>query len=141
MKFIHVRNAFFDDTTLGTLLIERDGYSEHVCETLEDTDRQLEAHPERKVHGRTAIPRGTYEVAFTHSPRFGRPMLELCDVPGFTGIRIHAGNEAADTEGCVLVGLTRYKRTIRTSKAAVSKVERLAHEAMAHGEEVTWTIS
>lgn len=140
MKFVLVRNTFLDDTTLGTLLLERDGYSEYVCETLEDKDRHLEGHPEEKVNGRSAIPRGIYEVAFTHSPRFGRQMLELLDVPGFTGIRVHAGNEAADTEGCILVGLTRHKRSIGRSRDAVAKVEGLAHEAFAQLEEVTMEI-
>lgn len=53
---------------------------------------------------KTAIPAGRYEVRLTHSPKFDRTMPILCDVPGHQGIRIHPGNTAKDTEGCLLPG-------------------------------------
>jgi hypothetical protein len=62
---------------------------------------------EWKVKGKTAIPYGTYRVAWTLSNRFGRSTLQLLGVPGFGGIRIHPGNDADDTEGCLLPGLSR----------------------------------
>lgn len=54
------------------------------------------------------IPKGTYTVKWTFSPRFMKYTYELQNVPGWTGIRIHSGNYAwgkkVDTEGCILLG-------------------------------------
>ena len=94
MLLLH-RQPTRDGTTLGVLSI--DGV--RCCETLEDAVRT-----DGKVYGETAIPFGRYRVMLTQSMRF-RTMLPLVlDVPGFSGIRIHAGNSQRDTEGCILVG-------------------------------------
>ena len=90
--------------TLGHLFI--DGVP--FCVTLEDVVRE-DPNPatpanEAKVYGQTAIPAGRYKVAITWSAKFGRDMVAVLDVPGFTGIRIHSGNDADDTLGCILVG-------------------------------------
>lgn len=51
---------------------------EKFCNALEDTDRGLyqgmcrEYVLAKKVKGATAIPRGTYNVIYTYSPRFRR---------------------------------------------------------------------
>ena len=94
------------DYTLGELYINDCFF----CHTLEDTDRGLRQNTPlweiqaTKVFGKTAIPAGEYTVRFTFSPRFQRMMLLVENVPGFEGIRIHAGNTAEDTNGCILLG-------------------------------------
>lgn len=80
------------------------------CSCLEDEDRGLTQDMpiaeirNRKVKGQTAIPSGEYTVVVTWSPRFKRDMPLVENVPGFEGIRLHSGNDAGDTEGCLLWG-------------------------------------
>ena len=50
------------------------------------------------------ITAGTYEVKLTHSPRFGKKLPLLMNVPGRTGIRIHTGSKPEHSKGCILVG-------------------------------------
>ena len=89
--------------TPGTLLV--DGVYE--CRTLEDPVREDAYRPvsEWKVKTKTAIPHGRYEIELVNSPRFGKDTPSLKNVPGFTYIRIHGGNDEDHTDGCILVGL------------------------------------
>ena len=73
-----------------------------LCYTLEPPWRDLEH--EKKVMGQTAIPEGTYRIRMSPSKKFKRMMPYLMEVPHFTGVMIHPGNRAEDTEGCILVG-------------------------------------
>lgn len=92
------------DFTLGALFVN--GKATHF--TLEDAVRQVAGRPvfDWKVQNRTAIPVGRYRVVIDMSTRFKKLLPHVLDVPGFSGIRIHAGNTAEDTEGCILLGNT-----------------------------------
>jgi hypothetical protein len=98
-------------STIGELYV--DGAFE--CFILEDRYRPP---PEPKVFGQTAIPCGRFEVRITPSPRFKRDLPLVMDVPGFKGIRIHAGNDASHTEGCLLPGRERETDKVLESTAA-----------------------
>ena len=105
MKLEVLREPSTAESTPGSLFV--DGVLE--CFTLEDVVREIPGRPveEWKKKDATAIPVGTYEVIISHSNRFKRELPLLLNVPGFEGIRIHPGNTAADTSGCILVGQTR----------------------------------
>jgi len=111
MRLTLKRTDATETRTLGELSI--DGAFE--CYTLEDAVREGP-----KVPGATAIPAGLYEVDVTFSQRFKRMLPLVKAVPGFEGIRVHAGNTAADTEGCILVGQERGKDSLRKSQAALA---------------------
>jgi hypothetical protein len=102
------RGKSSDKATIGRLLI--DGVFQ--CWTLEDVVRPA------KIAHETAIPSGTYKVVITESARFKRRLPLLVDVPGFEGIRIHPGNCAADTDGCILVGTAPLIDWVSGSRAA-----------------------
>lgn len=100
-----------------------------LCNSLEDTDRGLTTQMSEqqiagiKIMARTAIPAGTYTVKMTRSPRFKRVMPEVLFVPGFTGVRIHSGNTADDTEGCILLGDNTAVGRLTNSRARVKQAE------------------
>ena len=96
------RTVKHDDYTLGILSIE----GKTFCNTLEPTWRDIgPGGKDCKIPGKTAIPEGRYPLYVTRSKKFGGAWLPLLmHVPDFEGIRIHAGNTAEDTEGCILVG-------------------------------------
>ena len=114
VEFTLKRDLRREDATLGRLLCG----TEHLGYTCEDADRALEDTPEAKIPGETAIPRGRYRLTASFSNRFQRVMPILEDVPGFTGVRIHGGNTAADTEGCPLLGRTRTAEGVVNCKEA-----------------------
>ena len=126
IKLILTRTARRDDYTIGRLE-EEDGTK--ICDTLEPTWRDYRGG-EKKVKGHSAVPEGTYPVVVTRSPRFGRNLPLLVGVPGFEGVRIHAGNSPKDTQGCVLVGRNLLKGRLCDSKIALEKLmERIDGEA------------
>lgn len=119
-----------EKSTIGQLYI--DGWNE--CLILEDYDRLKKNR--RKVYGETAIPRGTYEIRLNYSRKFKRILPLLSNVPGFSGIRIHAGNTARDTEGCLLPGVTRGTNSVGQSKRAFKKLYKKLERAKSDNKKI-----
>jgi len=88
------------------------------CYTLEDVVRPAG----EKVYGQTAIPPGRYRIQLTMSNRFKTVLPLLENVPNFEGVRIHPGNTAADTDGCILVGQSKTSNSIGGSRAAFDRL-------------------
>ena len=109
------------------------------CDTLEPTWRDY-AHGEKKVKGCSAIPEGRYAVALTFSPKFQKWLPELIGVPNFSGIRIHAGNTAKDTQGCILVGQNLEVGKVLNSRVWLEKLKQKMEEARNKGEPVRITV-
>ena len=121
-----VREPSINGATMGALYLN----GHWQCWTLEDEIRE-DGRPvsEWKIPGSTAIPAGRYGVRISLSQRFKRLLPELVDVPGFTGVRIHAGNAIEDTEGCLLVGRTRANGRIVESRQAFDALFTKLHAA------------
>ncbi|MBQ2589846.1 MAG: hypothetical protein II576_11395, partial [Prevotella sp.] len=99
---LYVRQPIIDEYLRGEKLI-------YICDTLEPQWRDY-AKGARKIKGKSAIPEGRYPVVITYSPKFKQWLPLLVNVPMFSGIRIHAGNDAVnDSQGCILVGENRVR--------------------------------
>lgn len=114
--------------TLGKLSVD----GAHECYTVEDVVRPNG----EKVYGKTAIPAGRYQIVVTMSPRFRRRLPLLLNVPNFEGVRIHPGNTAADTEGCILPGVKRGRDAVYESRKAFDALFEKIDGALAVGDEV-----
>lgn len=132
MRLEVLRAELSPASTIGRLYLD----NAFFCYTLEDTDRFLEKEPGAKIYGKTAIPRGTYQVIIDFSNRFKKLMPRVLDVPGFSGIRIHSGNTAEDTDGCVLVGVAVGKDKLFNSRAAYEKLMLRMEEALDRGDSI-----
>ncbi|WP_025041579.1 DUF5675 family protein [Nitrosospira briensis] len=106
------RTDFSEESTIGELSVN--GVFE--CYTLEDKVRPV------KIAGKTAIPSGRYEVIINFSQRFQKQLPLLLNVPNYEGVRIHSGNTAANTEGCILVGETKTDNFIGESRWAFNRL-------------------
>ena len=138
MKLILRRVAKRPTYTIGKLYIN----GVYFADTIEDKDRgltqdtPLSSIKKIKVPSETAIPTGTYKVDMnTVSPKYSNPkrysyvkkygakMPRLLNVPGFSGILIHAGNKAnPDSSGCILVGENKVKGMVVNSQKTWQKL-------------------
>jgi hypothetical protein len=141
-----IRKPSAKSATLSTWYVE----GQQVCVGVEDVVR---APGEAKVPGKTAIPTGTYRVIVTMSTRFKRRLPLLVNMPGGTirfgalriddcGVRIHPGNTAADTEGCLLPGSAfgADGASVTASRVAFDRLFVRIEHAINAGEQVTLTI-
>lgn len=117
----------------------REGLEEVFCDTLEPTWRDYK-HGGRKLKGCSAIPEGRYPVVITYSPKMKEWLPLLVNVPMFSGIRIHAGNTAKDTEGCILVGQNLKKGMVLNSRIWLKRLKDKIVEAKDKGEAVWITV-
>lgn len=129
----------------------------YFCDTLEPTWRNLkgvELQPgevnvrlgrvsgkkAQKMKGTTAIPEGTYSLVVTKSGRFAAWLPLLLGVLGFSGIRIHAGNEPKHTQGCILVGENKKVGMVVNSRIWLHRLMNLITEARERDEGIWITI-
>ena len=131
MKLKLIRKYCNETYTIGKLYID----GEYYCDTLEDTVRDLTK--EAKVYSQTAIPSGIYKVVVTMSNKFKRLLPLLLNVPYFTGIRIHRGNTANDSAGCILLGENKVKgKVINSTHYEIDLTNKLL-SAQNNNEEIT----
>lgn len=149
MKLLTDRAWKKDDYTIGRFYVN----SARFCESLEDTDRGLEQSMDvltilmRKIPGVTAIPRGTYKVILSVSPKFAKKtwakkygglVPEIIGVKGYSGVRIHPGNGPEDVEGCIVVGENKVKgKVINSVKCYNELMEKYIFPAWCRKEDIT----
>lgn len=126
------------DYTVGRLYVN----DRFFCNTLEDriVDKNKNGvfdGDEKKVYGESAIPYGTYKIIYNWSPKFGRNLPRLLNVPHFEGILIHPGNTAADSAGCILVGQNTEVGRLTNSRYTSDELNKLIDKAQHKGEPIT----
>lgn len=127
MELTLIRDTYTNKSTTGRLFI--DGVE--FCYTLEDVVRAKGV----KIYGETAIPSGVYSVTLSYSNRFkelmplvyNKPDLTVKDGLGvsFSGIRIHSGNTAEHTHGCILLGSSKSVDFVGNSKRTYKQLLKL----------------
>lgn len=142
MNILVNRIAKRDTYTIGKVYIN----DQYFCDSIEDKDRGLTDSmseteiTSKKVYGETAIPTGIYTVTLTYSNKFKKVLPSINNVKGFSGIRIHSGNTAKDSLGCILVGQNKEVGKVLNSRATFDKLFAKLQEASSKGEKITITI-
>lgn len=108
MKIKLYRLPTTEDGTYGVLEID----GQPVCTTLEDSWKNNQASV-------SCIPPGKYNVVPHNSAKY-KNVWRVEGVTNRSGILIHAGNTAADTTGCILVGSGFGKKSITRSQDALN---------------------
>jgi hypothetical protein len=143
MDIVVRRSIRSSKSTIGVLTIIGNNFT---CFTLEDMDRglnnkmPLQQIKMAKVFGKTAVPTGRYQVIIDQSVRFGCEMPLLLNVPDYGGVRIHSGNTAADTLGCLLLGKEHATDIVTSSRLAFSEFYPILKQAIDRKEAVFITI-
>lgn len=138
MELILKRKYKLKGYTIGKLYQRlTNGKEMYICDILEDEVRNsavTKINAFVKIFGKTAIPYGRYRIVRTFSPRFKKILPELLKVPHYEGIRIHAGNTADDTEGCLLPGKNTVKGKVTESRLWFGKLDSMIEDALRRGE-------
>lgn len=138
--------------SIGNLYVD----GEWICNTLEDTDRDLYQGmsksdiTKKKIYGETAIPFGRYKVTLNiQSPKYSKKkqyekcngyLPRLLNVPCWEGVLLHIGNYPADSLGCILVGYNEIKGAVVNSTTAFWKLYNILKKADDEGKQIWITI-
>ncbi len=99
-----------DVRTFGAMFID----DVRLCETLELPWRDNQ-------RGISCIPEGVYECKLAWSPSRKVNVYWVQNVPGREAVQLHIGNTTKDIRGCILLGMTRNKNSIGSSRLAFNK--------------------
>lgn len=143
MKLELKRKALMNTYTIGDLFVNDVFFSNVLEDKVRDfnKDGDLNDSGETKVYGETAIPYGIYTIDLTYSNRFKKILPLIENVKGFEGIRIHPGNTAVDTHGCLLVGNNTEKGKVTDSRKVFEKLMIRLVDAHEMKETITIKIS
>ena len=133
------------DSTLG-LFFNITTDRNFLCFTLEDEFRAV------KKYGETRISAGRHEIKLRTEggfnqryakkfPKMHKGMLHITNVPGFTFVLIHIGNNDDDTDACLLVGNSAEQNITKKgftggSTGAYKRIYPLISKALTSGEKV-----
>lgn len=127
-----------ENYTVGRLYVNNEFFSNTLEDKIIDKNKNgIFDNGEKKVYEESAIPYGKYKVIYNWSPKFGRNLPRLLDVPHFEGILIHSGNTARDSAGCILVGKNTSKGMLSESRYTSDKLNEIIDAAQKRGEEIT----
>lgn len=127
-----------ENYTVGRLYVNNEFFSNTLEDKIIDKNKNgIFDNGEKKVYGESTIPYGKYKVVYNYSPKFGRNLPRLLDVPHFEGILIHPGNTAKDSFGCILVGKNTSKGMLSESRYTSDKLNEIIDAAQKRGEEIT----
>lgn len=162
MELVLTRIAKRKAYTIGRLSILKEENEEYrtythevyFCDTLEPTALELKTTVSKEAVLRSpkkaeslkpfAIPEGRYAVVITWSPKFKMWLPVLLGGSDFNhlfkGIRIHMGNTAKDTQGCILVGRNQLVGRLLESRKWLYELKQKIIEAKGRGEAVWITI-
>jgi hypothetical protein len=135
----------FEDMTHGLLYIN----NKFVCFTLEDV---IAFDGYNKIAGRTRISSGLYSLVlrdfggfykrYTEKYEWHREMIEVSKVHGFTDILWHQGNSAAETQGCILLGMGISSSGLLLNSAVAYKTAyELVYPRLKRGDETHFLVS
>ena len=135
------------DSTSGILFDVTDNKRKFLCYTIEDEFR------DEKVMHETRIPAGMYKLTLRseggfhsrYKKKYGdwhRGMIYVNDVPGFSYILWHTGNNDESTSGCLIFGQNQESNLVKpdgwvgSSVSAYKFVYPRIRDAILSGEEV-----
>jgi hypothetical protein len=137
MMLLLQRKYIRRDYTIGRLYVDGVFFSNTLEPTIRDLNRNGKFdNGEKKIKRKTAIPYGLYRVLYNWSPKFGRNLPRLLDVPEFEGVLIHSGNSVMDTAGCIIVGENKIKGGLVNSRYWSDLLNKKIDSAIQHGERV-----
>lgn len=127
MLLLLSRVAFKPDYTIGKLFIN----GTYFCDTLELPSF---GKPGVNRNAKHCIQIGSYRVILSVSPKFGRVLPRLLNVPNFDGILLHEGNSVSDTSGCILLGFNTSIGRLTSSKRTVNYLTSLFEASVSRKE-------
>ena len=134
MKFQLKRVAFKPTYTIGKYFIDyEDGKG---FQYLNDTLEPVKLADNSGIKPR-AIPLGDYTFTLQFSPKHGRIVPLLENVPDFEAVEQHIGNYPQDTLGCQLFGYNREVGVVINSTDAFDKYMKI----LQNSGQTKWSLS